>query len=68
MNNHNNHTMNEKKQYEAPELTVVEFKVERGYADSAVGTMTLNSTDDVNEGYQIRSGWGRSTENNGFWN
>lgn len=67
MNNHNNHTMNEKKQYEAPELTVVEFKVERGYAVSG-GTMNLNTTDDVNEGYQIRSGWGRSTENNGFWN
>jgi len=60
--------MNEKKQYEAPELMVVEFKVERGYAESG-GTMTLNTTDDdVNEGYQIRSGWGRSTEDNGFWN
>ena len=68
INNHNNHTMNEKKQYEAPELTVVEFKVERGYAQSGGGSMNLNTTDDVNEGYQIRLGWGRSTEDNGFWN
>lgn len=37
--------MNTKKEYIAPQLTVVEFKTERGYASSRMITFTMEQND-----------------------
>ena len=40
----------QKKEYEAPQLTVVTFKTERGYAASGRGILTLGNAWDNNGG------------------
>lgn len=56
----------EKKTYKRPELTVVEFKSEKGYASSGILDMIFGSDDDGIESYGTRSGWG-SGDGNGFF-
>ena len=61
-------TMERKKTYTAPQLTVVSFKTEKGYANSLVFlTLWLNnspSTEQV-QTYNVRDGWESGTD--GFW-
>lgn len=57
----------EKKQYVAPELTVVTFKTERGYALSgALESLSFWETGDADqmEDYSEHSDW---HESGGFW-
>lgn len=60
---------NVKKHYEAPQLTVVTFKAERGYASSGGGAKLLNtlaiSSLYQNEGYQTLED--RGTTNSWTW-
>ena len=59
--------MKHKNQYIAPELTVVEFKVERGYVLSNFADLLFwESTDNEQvEAYQEHDIW---NDGNGFWN
>lgn len=58
----------EKKQYEAPSLATVEFKMERGYAFSSplreIMFRESSSTDQV-ESYETGNGWNEGS--NSFW-
>ncbi len=58
---------NEKKNYEAPLLTVVTFKVEKGYAESGIASyfMHLNEYDQEVGTTFGRSSYGSATEDNG---
>lgn len=63
--------METKKDYMAPQLTVVTFKAEVGYAGSHTMEM-LTFWDDAQESEQMETysmvdGWG-SGDNNSFWN
>lgn len=64
-----------KKTYTAPVLTVVEFRCEKGYADSGVigvpqeGLIELlnyESGSQETEVFSVREGWG-DEPSNGFW-
>ena len=61
--------MNRKeKKYEAPQLTSVTFKIERGYALSMSFTALANNHDDENELMEAeRQGYGWTESNNGSW-
>ncbi|MBQ8703598.1 MAG: hypothetical protein IJ524_04425 [Bacteroidales bacterium] len=58
----------EKKEYTAPELTVVSFKSERGYASSItpLGALLFWASSDASqmEDYNTHDDW---TESGGFW-
>ena len=63
--------MNTKKEYKAPELTVVTFKSERGYAGSinlALFTSLLAGGSDTYqmEEYETGNSWSQGTDE--FWN
>lgn len=47
--------MNEKKQYVAPQLTVVSFKVEMGFSGSAVEKLSLFHFLEVNDYYNAQN-------------
>lgn len=56
----------EKKTYEAPALTVVTFKTERGYALSSLAVWrTDEDGDDQMEDYTTGNGW--NSGSNTFW-
>lgn len=55
---------NEKKQYSRPELTVVSFACERGFAGST-GNITANPPVET---MTEKTGFGNSADNNSFWN
>ena len=63
--------MEKKKEYIKPELTVVSFKVEKGYAESITLTLNLwlaslsDPTNNHMESYEIGNGWMEGTDN--FW-
>ena len=60
--------MTEKKEYVAPKLTVVSFKMEKGYASSIVDMVTFwYNSQDANqmESYETGNGW--NTGINAFW-
>ncbi|MBP5527077.1 MAG: hypothetical protein J6X79_01335 [Bacteroidales bacterium] len=60
--------MTEKKEYVAPKLTVVSFKMEKGYASSIVDMVTFwDNSQDANqmESYETGNGW--NTGSNAFW-
>lgn len=55
-----NNLSKDKKPYEAPQLTVVTFKVERGYATSGVPSSLMfweNSEQDNMENYETQENW-----------
>ena len=56
-----------KKQYIAPQLMVVEFKAERGYAGSMLESIMFWESEDARqvEDYQQHDVW---TDEGGFWN
>ena len=61
---------NEKKTYEPPQLTVVSFKVEQGFATSGMSSLFVHSDEedefeqDVNTTFG-RTGYGSATNENG---
>ena len=61
----------DKKQYEAPSLTVVSFQTERGYAGSApLGLSEFmfwdnDKSEDQMEDYSVANDWNQGT--NSFW-
>ena len=57
---------NKKKSYAAPELTVVSFAVERGFAASQGETLGSASDRSIND-YSINSSYGND-DNNSVWN
>ena len=61
--------MVDKKEYFAPKLTVVTFRMEKGYANSIVDMVTFwDDTQDANqmESYETGNGW--NSGSNTFWN
>ncbi|MBR1767024.1 MAG: hypothetical protein IJ745_08355 [Bacteroidales bacterium] len=62
--------MNSKKKYIAPTLTVVEFRIECGFASSGVETTALDlifpSGSRETESFSSRSGWTDDGDNS-FW-
>ncbi|MBQ8703200.1 MAG: hypothetical protein IJ524_02360 [Bacteroidales bacterium] len=56
----------EKKQYEAPQLTVVTFRTERGYAASSLNALLFWQLADAQqvEAYSEHDDWGSSGS---FW-
>ncbi|MBQ8704606.1 MAG: hypothetical protein IJ524_09575 [Bacteroidales bacterium] len=61
--------MRDKKEYMAPQLTVVSFKSERGYAGSVDLLFWLaiqNSSSEQMEAYETGNGW--TEGNTTFWN
>lgn len=62
-------TMERKKTYTAPQLTVVRFNTEKGYANSLVFlTLMLNNPSDTEQmqTYTVRDDWGTGNTNS-FW-
>lgn len=62
-------TMERKKTYMAPQLTVVRFNTEKGYANSLVFlTLMLNNPSDTEQmqTYTVRNDWGTGDDNR-FW-
>lgn len=59
--------MENKKRYAAPQLTVVTFKTEQGYAASLLESMMFWQSGDSEqvENYQQHETW---NDGNGFWN
>ncbi len=59
--------MKNKKKYTAPQLTVVTFKMEQGYAASLLESMMFWQSGDSEqvENYQQHETW---NDGNGFWN
>lgn len=59
--------MENKKRYTAPQLTVVTFKTEQGYAASLLESMMFWQSGDSEqvESYQQHETW---NDGNGFWN
>lgn len=53
---------NKKKRYEAPTLTVVTFKAERGYANSGEWSRTLSLYEETGTGDQNLEDRGTATE------
>ena len=58
--------METRKTYIAPRLTVVSFKVERGYAESLTFFTALPVEEPYTEDYSVHDGWG-SGNSNTFW-
>ncbi len=58
---------NDKKQYMAPQLTVVTFRAERGYASSIISSVSLWESPEAEqmESYNQREGW--TSGSDGFW-
>ena len=62
-------TMERKKTYTAPQLTVISFNTEKGYANSLVFlTLILNNPSDTEQmqTYSVRDDWGTGDDNR-FW-
>lgn len=62
-------TTTEKKSYEAPQLTVVTFKVEQGFAESGVASIFMHHDDVLDQEVNTtfgRSGYGSATEEGYF--
>ena len=62
-------TMERKKIYTAPQLTVISFNTEKGFANSLVFlTLILNNPSDTEQmqTYSVRDGWGTGDDNR-FW-
>lgn len=65
----NTMTMERKKTYTAPQLTVISFNTEKGYANSLVFlTLILNNPSDTEQmqTYSVRDDWGTGDDNR-FW-
>lgn len=70
----NKNEMKEKINYQPPQLTAVEFKMERGYGASDIikqsefmlWDIDESSTEQM-ESYSIRNDWNRGNDNH-FWN
>ena len=61
-------TTTEKKSYEAPQLTVVSFKVEHGYTTSCHASIFMHHDDVLDQEVNTtfgRSSYGSATEDNG---
>ncbi len=56
-----------KKQYTAPEMTVVSFRTERGYARSQfLGAELFSGSGNNVENHTVHSGWGDDNNNTFF--